>query len=256
METPTISHIDEALFLVQRCLYARNLNLYRHSLLTANIAYAVAADAGVDFDCTPAQAYIAGVLHDVGKIFIPDEILEKRLSLNAREWEVMKRHPAWGRDFVRGTQFESYGEIIENHHECQENNYPVGLAHEQVGSATRLIALADRVAAYLDDRPYRRRITHFGLVCREVKNSVKGLFPAELSSSIEPTLRKFAVDWINKSSREFETALLPVSQVETGNVFRHVPCVSPESGPDGCGVGRCQKQLSSAVTKGAGSGCS
>jgi len=77
----------------------------------------VARGAGIDFGCSPAQAYSAGILHDIGKIFISDEILEKRFSLTDREWEVMKRHPVWGREFVRGTVFDSSDELKTEYRE-------------------------------------------------------------------------------------------------------------------------------------------
>lgn len=251
MESTNNSPIIDALNMIQRSLYARNINLFRHSCLTANIAYAVVERSGVDFGCLPFQAYIGGILHDIGKMMIPDEILEKRHSLTEREWEVMRRHPAWGQEYVRGTVFEAYEEIIFQHHECQEGNYPLGLSLDQIGKDVRLIALADRMAAFLEDRPYRRRLTNYGLVCRESTNAVSRLFPGEQEASIKAALLHFAVDWFNNSFKEFEVGRLPGLHEGHGITFRHVPCVFSEGKPDGCGVGLCQKQSSATEHKGA-----
>jgi HD-GYP domain-containing protein (c-di-GMP phosphodiesterase class II) len=84
---------NNSLILVQKSLYARNLHLYRHSVLTAEIAWDIVAGSNFDFGFSATQAYMAGMLHDVGKLFIQDRILDKRHPLrkeSGRLWRITR----------------------------------------------------------------------------------------------------------------------------------------------------------------------
>lgn len=176
---------NNSLVLVQKSLYARNLHLYRHSVLTAEIAWDIVAGANWDFDFSSTQAYIAGMLHDVGKLFVQDRILEKREPLSEREWEIMERHPAWGHEYVKGTIFEPFGDVILHHHKLPDGSgYPKCLAPEVLDDRVRLIAAADRIAAFLDDRPYRRRVSNQALIYQEVRSVVETYFGKEKAEAI------------------------------------------------------------------------
>ena len=167
---------NNSLVLVQKCLYARNLHLYRHSVLTAEIAWDIVVGTNANFGFSATQAYMAGMLHDVGKLFVQDTILDHRGPLNEREWEVMERHPAWGHDFVKGTIFEPFGDVILHHHKLPDGTgYPKGLTPEGLDDRVRLIAAADKIAAFLEDRPYRRRISNQALIYQETREVV-GLY--------------------------------------------------------------------------------
>ncbi|SNB45445.1 HD-GYP domain-containing protein [Geobacter sp. DSM 9736] len=174
-----------SLVLVQKCLYARNLDLYRHSVLTAEIAWEIVVGTKKDFGLSATQAYLAGMLHDVGKLFIQDRILDKRHSLTEREWEVMEKHPVWGHEYVQGTIFQSLGDIILHHHRLPDGSgYPIGLPPEALDDRVRLIGSADKIAAFLEDRPYRRRISNFDLISQEVKAVVEMYFQGEKAEAV------------------------------------------------------------------------
>jgi HD-GYP domain-containing protein (c-di-GMP phosphodiesterase class II) len=180
---------NNSLVLVQKSLYARNLNLYRHSVLTAEIAWDIVAGTNGDFGFSSSQAYMAGMLHDVGKLFIQDSILDKRGSLSEREWEVMERHPAWGHDYVKGTIFEPLGDVILHHHKLPDGSgYPKCMTPEALDDRVRLIAAADRIAAFLDDRPYRRRVSNQTLIYQEVRSIVETYFGKEKAEAIIGTV--------------------------------------------------------------------
>lgn len=178
-----------SLILVQKCLYARNLNLYKHSILTAEIAKDIVVGTDKDFGITPTQAYLAGMLHDVGKLFVQDRILDKRHPLTEKEWEVMEKHPAWGHDYVKGTVFEHYGDVILHHHKLPDGSgYPKGLASKGLDERVRLISAADKIAAFIEDRPYRRRIPHTELIYQEVRSVAELLFDDEKAETIIATV--------------------------------------------------------------------
>lgn len=179
-----------SLILVQKSLYARNLHLYRHSVLTAEIAWDIVAGNNGDFGFSARQAYTAGMLHDVGKLFVQDRILDKRHPLTEREWEIMERHPAWGYDYVQGTIFEPFGDVILHHHKRPDGSgYPKGLAPDVLDDRVCLIAVADKIAAFLEDRPYRRRVSNQDLIYQEVRRVAEMFFEGRRAEAIIATVK-------------------------------------------------------------------
>ena len=197
---------NNSLVLVQKCLYARNLHLYRHSVLTAEIAWDIVVGTNANFGFSATQAYMAGMLHDVGKLFVQDTILDNRGPLNEREWEVMERHPAWGHDFVKGTIFEPFGDVILHHHKLPDGTgYPKGLTPEGLDDRVRLIAAADKIAAFLEDRPYRRRISNQTLIYQETREVVELYFGGGKGEAIIATVMEAVATgrWTTPYSDQF-----------------------------------------------------
>jgi putative nucleotidyltransferase with HDIG domain len=98
------------------------------------------------------------LLHDIGKIGVPDHILRKAGPLTENEWYTMKTHPDLGAKIIGNVPFlEEVAVIIRAHHERWDGNgYPVGLAGEQIPQGARIFAVADSFDAMTADRPYRR----------------------------------------------------------------------------------------------------
>jgi response regulator RpfG family c-di-GMP phosphodiesterase len=91
---------------------------------------------------------------------------------------MMQRHPLWGVQFVRGTPLERFLEAVAYHHErVDDSGYPYSRKGAEFPLMARLVQVADRVAAQLDDRSYRRRIEHAGFILREIRPTVEELFP-------------------------------------------------------------------------------
>ncbi|MEO7804652.1 MAG: HD domain-containing phosphohydrolase [Actinomycetota bacterium] len=98
------------------------------------------------------------LLHDVGKIGIPEQILMKPGPLNEAEWEVMRRHPEMGVRILDSALFLKPDalEVVHSHHERWDGEgYPLRLAKEDVPVTARLFAIADTFDAMTSDRPYR-----------------------------------------------------------------------------------------------------
>lgn len=104
----------------------------------------------------------AGVLHDIGKIGIPDAVLLKPGKLNAEEWEVMKRHSAIGADLLKPLQtMKRVVPIVRHHHERWDGQgYPDGLKGEEIPYLARCFQLLDAFDALTSIRPYKRAFTH------------------------------------------------------------------------------------------------
>ena len=99
---------------------------------------------------------LAGLLHDVGKIGVPDAILNKPAKLTDDEYEHMKRHALLGYDIVQAADMELEARWVRHHHERFDGGgYPDGLAGEEIPLESRVILVADAFEAMTSDRPYR-----------------------------------------------------------------------------------------------------
>lgn len=98
----------------------------------------------------------AALFHDLGKINVPDEILNKQGRLTNEEFEVIKKHPEWGAEMVAKTYFEHISEIIIQHHErIDGSGYPKGLKDNEIMLEAKIIAVADSYDAMTSKRSYR-----------------------------------------------------------------------------------------------------
>lgn len=104
--------------------------------------------------------YIAGVLHDIGKIGVPDHILNKPDKLTEEEFKVMKKHPGIGRDILAQVwSLKKILPIVYHHHEqIDGSGYPDGLEGEQIPFLARLISVVDAFEAMTSDRAYRKAL--------------------------------------------------------------------------------------------------
>jgi HD-GYP domain-containing protein (c-di-GMP phosphodiesterase class II) len=100
---------------------------------------------------------LGSILHDVGKIGVPDSILLKPASLSEPEWEIMRRHPTIGEQMLRPIEFLGPAlPIVRHHHERWDGGgYPDGLAKENIPLGARMVAVCDTFDAMVSDRPYR-----------------------------------------------------------------------------------------------------
>ena len=99
----------------------------------------------------------AGLLHDIGKIGVPEAILRKHGALDEREWALMRRHPVIGAQIVAPFEcLQDAAIVIRHHHErCDGGGYPDGLAGDAIPLGARIVAVADIFDALTSDRPYR-----------------------------------------------------------------------------------------------------
>jgi diguanylate cyclase (GGDEF)-like protein len=104
-----------------------------------------------------ARLRVAGLLHDVGKIGVPDAILNKPAKLIDDEYEHMKRHALLGYDIVQAADMQLEAGWVRHHHERFDGGgYPDGLAGEEIPLESRVILVADAFEAMTSDRPYRK----------------------------------------------------------------------------------------------------
>jgi putative nucleotidyltransferase with HDIG domain len=150
-----------------------------HCERVADVACALAARAGVDSH-EMFWFRLGALLHDVGKIIVPAEVLNKAGKLTPEEWELMKRHPEAGLALVEGVDFPGdVRAMIRSHHERWDGKgYPDGLARDATPLPARVLCIADVYDALTSARPYRDALDHSTGV--EIMRSSDGQFDPEL----------------------------------------------------------------------------
>lgn len=102
---------------------------------------------------------LSGILHDIGKTFVPEEILNKKGKLNDEEWEIMKEHPYLGFKHIKenypSLPATSLAGILSHHEKWNGTGYPYGKKEDEIFEFGRIIAIADVYDALTSDRPYR-----------------------------------------------------------------------------------------------------
>jgi HD-GYP domain-containing protein (c-di-GMP phosphodiesterase class II) len=158
-------------------LEARYPDTHGHSRRVARHAAAIAKRMGVPRE-EVARIRTAATVHDVGKIDIPSEIIEKPGALTEAEFAVVKRHPGIGARMVAGLDDEGLTRIVRHHHERLDGaGYPDGLAGARIPLGARIIAVADTFDAVTSTRPYRAARRH--------KEALR-LLSAEAGTQLDP----------------------------------------------------------------------
>jgi PAS domain S-box-containing protein/putative nucleotidyltransferase with HDIG domain len=127
-----------------------------HQRGVAELAVDIAQEMGLPKDQT-SGIRIAGLVHDIGKIQIPAEILSKPTRLTEPEWSMVKAHPRTGYEILRTVEFPwPVSQIVLQHHERLDGSgYPDGLSDDDILLEARILAVADVVEAMASHRPYR-----------------------------------------------------------------------------------------------------
>ncbi len=145
----------------------------------------------------------AALFHDIGKIGVPDAILNKPGPLTAKEWTVMRRHPVIGEQILAPLEFMAPAlPIVRHEHERWDGRgYPDGLAADGIPLGARIILVCDAFHAMVSDRPYRPALPSGEAIARlragagsQFDPHVVGVFLSELEQHSEPTELSAAVD--------------------------------------------------------------
>jgi diguanylate cyclase (GGDEF)-like protein len=127
-----------------------------HCQTVSQLCAVIAAELGLDGDRV-ARIRLGGLLHDVGKIGVPDAILNKPAALTDAEFELMKRHSLLGGDIVEAADMPEESRWVRHHHERYDGSgYPDGLVGDDIPLESRIILVADAFEAMTSDRPYRQ----------------------------------------------------------------------------------------------------
>ncbi len=184
----------QSLLGLANALEAKDVYTRGHSERVAALARRIALGAGVPARVADTIAQ-AGLLHDLGKIGIPESVLRKPDSLTAEEWAVMRRHPIVGAQIVAPLEFFADGAIIVRHHHERHDGsgYPDGLRGELIPLGSRIVGVADVYDALTSDRPYRARLSR--------AEAVRWL-EAEAGRTLDPRLTELCVQVTGDAAAE------------------------------------------------------
>lgn len=143
-----------------------------HSQLVASYTLQLARALGIKDQRFLMNMERGALLHDIGKIGIPDRILRKTGPLSIMEREVVKEHPLLGYEIIQEFDFlKKAGQVTLYHHESYDGTgYPYGLSGDEIPLEARIFAIADTLDAITSDRPYREG-KHFGVALREIEKN-------------------------------------------------------------------------------------
>ena len=142
---------------IMRALFEKSEREQKHSLRVSNISVKIAQALKLDDD-TVSRVRVAGALHDIGKIGISENTLNKEGPLDQSEWKIMKQHPLKSARILTGAdEYSEIVPIVKSHHERFDGSgYPDGLKGENIPLESRIICIADAYDAMTVERPYRK----------------------------------------------------------------------------------------------------
>lgn len=139
-----------------QALETRDFETHGHSERVVTFSLRLGHEIGLDKDAL-RNLELGALLHDIGKIGVPDAILRKPAALNEEEWNKMKLHPQHGQQILRNIPFlECAAHLVAQHHEKWDGTgYPYGLRGEDIDLSARIFAVVDAFDAIISDRVYR-----------------------------------------------------------------------------------------------------
>ena len=167
--------MEKIIQIVSRTIEKRDPYTAGHQSRVANLSHAIAEELGFSKDQIDA-VYMAGLIHDLGKISIPSEILSKPTALTEIEFSIIKSHPQVGYEILKDVEFNwPIAQILHQHHERLDGSgYPNGLSAKDIQIEAKVLAVADVVEAMSSHRPYREAIGRDKALDEIVAN--KGIF--------------------------------------------------------------------------------
>ncbi|NPV86641.1 MAG: response regulator [Anaerolineae bacterium] len=182
-----------------------------HSLRVVEMTLELARRLGVPQ--SEMEHYRRGaLLHDIGKIGIPDAILHKTGPLNEAEWEITRQHPVWAYEFLSSVEFLKPAlDIPYAHHEKWDGSgYPRGLRGEEIPLAARIFAIVDVWDALISDRPYRRALN---------EETALAFIRQQSGKHFDPEVVRAFLEMQQERKREsFRLARAGISSVANGDV--------------------------------------
>lgn len=162
-----------------------------HSERVADFSYKLAKSLGIR-GTKLEQIHIAAHLHDIGKIGVPDRVLNKKGKLSSEDWEHIRKHPTIGYNILKkSNKLKFIAKIVLCHHERWDGNgYPLKLKGDKIPEGSRIIAVSDTIDAMMSKRSYRKALSLE--VCKQELIKNKGIM-------FEPKIVEHAIDILDKN---------------------------------------------------------
>ena len=162
-----------------------------HQLRVAQLAYVVSKEMGLS-EWQSGGLCVMGAVHDIGKITLPGEILNKSGRLSAEEFSVIKSHPRVGYEVLRNLEFDwPVAEVVLYHHERLDGSgYPSGLRGDDIMIEARILAVVDVFESMISHRPYRPART-VGEALEEIVEHDGILYDRQVVDALYRVIKKF-----------------------------------------------------------------
>ena len=193
-----VPEVVETVKALATALYSKSEYNKVHHLETAKFSELLARVMGLS-QKQIEQIRVAGLLHDVGTLSIPPELLNKEGHLTDEDREVINQHPTIGADLLRPiSALGDICDILENHHEHWDGTgYPRGLKGEEILLPARILSIVDSYHALISDRPYRKAMSD-----EEALNVLK----AGAGQQWDPFLIDIFISMVKNLKRENQSA--------------------------------------------------
>lgn len=213
---------DELVRTLVNAVEAKDQYTRGHSVHVANLTelfYRYLPDS-IKKQVNHAHLMDAAILHDIGKIGIPDSILNKPGMLSEEEMAVIRQHPRMGKQILEYTSFKDIGDIILYHHERMDNGGYYRIPADQIPIEARIIAITDTFSALYSDRVYRPRKSYAESI--GIMRAVEG---DQLDKQLTEIFAAIPIEEINDATRDLfrmeggeETASIDLkAEVHTGS---------------------------------------
>ena len=192
------------------------------SALIATIVVAIARHLDLS-ESEVDRLKIAALLHDVGKVAVPEDILEKPSALTSAEWRTVVQHPRIGQVILeQAAALKDSVPIILHHHERYAGHgYPYGLRGSEIPMGARIVAIADAYDAMVNDRPYKRAMSHAQAI-EELRRHA--------GTQFDPEIVAVFCDLFASIAPEPDRTVLAINASHTAHTHRRAPA---PAGADG-----------------------
>jgi PAS domain S-box-containing protein/putative nucleotidyltransferase with HDIG domain len=157
--------LSKSIYTLIETVESREYLSHGHHQRTSSIARFIAQELGISAESTETIR-LAGIVHDIGKITVPTEILNKRALLNDTEYGFVQNHPEVGYDILRKIDMpKPLAEIVLQHHERLDGSgYPYHLKGDEILPESRIVAVADVIEAMASDRAHRPALERYSIM--------------------------------------------------------------------------------------------
>lgn len=166
----------------------KDIYTHKHSNRVQDYSIKIAAKLGLSGEINYTIA-LASLFHDVGKLFIPDEILNKPSKLSDSEFNYIKKHSSYSSELLKGKFLKDIAKIVEQHHErLNGSGYPNGLKGDEICIEAKIIAVVDSYDAMTSDRAYREAMAP-ETAMEEIKSMVGMFYDKDVVQAFELVLK-------------------------------------------------------------------
>jgi putative two-component system response regulator len=206
-------------------LETRDSETHGHSERVVSYSLRLGREYGLSRDELKALEF-GSLLHDIGKIGVPDSILRKPAKLTEEEWVRMREHPMHGQQILRGIEFlKGAARVVAQHHEKWDGSgYPLGLREEDIDICARIFSVADAFDAITSDRVYRQGKS-YEAASKELDEWAGRQFDSQVVEAFHRVPRE---DWAEL--REQSNKNLVVPQEQTASLSNTRTVESPRLG--------------------------